>query len=172
MTTNDIELDYAYLTQQALRRVVRDVLSITKELGDVPGDHHFYIEFLTRAPGVNVSDGLLGAYPERMTIVLQHKFEDLQVHEDHFEVTLHFKGEPDRLIVPYDALTNFVDPSCDYALRFEPADAAEDAPAGDEEAPAPENTSSSAKKDESASDDASTPDTSAEVVSLDAFRKK
>ncbi|MCI5045183.1 MAG: ClpXP protease specificity-enhancing factor SspB, partial [Aquisalinus sp.] len=126
----------------------------------------------TRAPGVSVSDGLLGAYPERMTIVLQHKFENLQVHDDHFEVTLHFKGEPDRLVVPYDALTNFVDPSCDYALRFEPADA----PMGDEQADEPVAEMSvdepaEPQREETQAEEGSS-DASADVVSLDAFRKK
>ena len=172
MTTNDVELDYAYLTQQALRHVVRDVLSVTQELGDVPGDHHFYIEFLTRAPGVNVSEGLLGAYPERMTIVLQHKFENLQVYDDHFEVTLHFKGEPDRLVVPYDALTNFVDPSCDYALRFEPAQSpADEAPEEAAEA-MPDSDASAHKAGEDTQTEEASSDASADVVSLDAFRKK
>ncbi len=165
MTTNDIELDYAYLTQKALRTVVRDVLSITQELADVPGEHHFYIEFLTTAPGVDVSEDLLGAYPERMTIVLQHKFENLLVFDDHFEVTLHFKGMPDRLVVPFSALTNFVDASCDYALRFDTEVSAPTVDQVDDEAKREEGSI------ESVSDDPS--DTSgADVVSLDSFRKK
>ena len=166
MSDNDIQLDYPYLTQKALRHVVRDVLGITQELGDMPGEHHFYIEFMTTAPGVEVSDALLGAYPEKMTIVLQHKFDDLRVEEEHFEVTLHFKGVPDRLVIPFTAITNFVDPSCDYALRFE---AVEEPPAASE--PAAEEDASA--KEETASDDTEKPgDGGADVVSLDAFRKK
>ena len=173
MSTKDVELDYPYLTQQALRQVVRDVLRVTAELGDVPGEHHFYIEFLTRAQGVDVSDSLLGAYPERMTIVLQHKFEHLQVFDDHFEVTLHFKGEPDRLVVPFSAITNFVDPSCDFGLRFEPG-ATEGTESEDKtaevpgESAVPESEAETAATDEAEGSD----DASADVVSLDAFRKK
>ena len=162
MSDKDIELDYAFLTQKALRGVVRDVLSLTEEIGDMPGDHHFYIEFLTRAPGVEVSDALLGAYPEKMTIVLQHKFDDLRVFEDKFEVTLHFKGVPDRLIIPFEAVTNFVDPSVDYALRFEtavPERTAEEQEAAAEDTPPEAGDSPEAEG-------------SADVVSLDAFRKK
>ncbi len=164
MTTNDIELDYNYLTQQALRGVIRDVLHITSELNDVPGEHHFYIEFQTRAPGVEVSEDLLATYPERMTIVLQHKFENLVVGEDHFEVTLHFQGEADRLVIPYAAITNFVDPSCDFALHFEMDDIEiEELPEESEAQEAP----AAADTDENDAEEGS-----ADVVSLDSFRKK
>ncbi len=164
MTTNDIELDYNYLTQLALRGVIRDVLSITSELNDVPGEHHFYIEFQTRAPGVEVSKDLIATYPERMTIVLQHKFENLIVGEDHFEVTLHFQGEADRLVIPYAAITNFVDPSCDFALHFEMDDIEIE-----EVAEEPEEQETTASSEEEMND---TEDGSADVVSLDSFRKK
>ncbi len=165
---NDVELDYAYLSQQAMRGVVKKVLSITEELGNVPGEHHFYVEFMTTAPGVEVSDDLLGAYPERMTIVLQHKFENLLVADDHFEVTLHFKGLPDRLVIPFEAITNFVDPSCDVALRFD-ADLDAAPPEEDtEEMPAEEDASQDEATDANGNEETST----AEVVSLDSFRKK
>jgi hypothetical protein len=162
MSDKEIELDYGFLTQKALRQVVKDVLSITAELGDMPGDHHYYIEFLIRAPGVEVSDALLGAYPEKMTIVLQHKFDDLRVEDEHFEVTLHFKGVPDRLVIPFDAITNFVDPSVDYALRFEAVPLADEDEAEEETSEQPEEEETAAASEE----------TSADVVSLDSFRKK
>lgn len=174
MSENDIELDYGYLTQKALRGVIRDVLTITRDLGDVPGEHHYYIEFLTHAPGVSISKDLTEAYPERMTIVLQHKFEDLVVEEDHFEVTLHFKGVPDHLVIPYGAITAFVDPSVEFKLRFEPLTGEEDQ-AEDAEAEAPQKPEAQAEEaaaDKDRNDDDEPPEGGADVVSLDAFRKK
>ena len=118
--SDDAELDYAWLTQDALRGVVRSVLETTVALGMPPGEHHFYIEFLTTAPGVQVSDRLRAQYPERMTIVLQHQFEALEVDAEGFAVTLHFGGVADRLIVPFAAVTQFADPSASFALQFAP----------------------------------------------------
>ncbi|GGD01302.1 SspB family protein [Aquisalinus flavus] len=174
MTDTDIELDYAFLTQQALRGVIRDVLEITRDLGDVPGDHHFYIEFLTQAPGVTISPDLIKAYPERMTIVLQKKFENLVVDDDHFEVTLHFKGIPDHLVIPYAAITAFVDPSVEFKLRFEPVPF-DPSHTEQEELSAAELQGTSADDDGDNDDDppgGSAPDGGADVVSLDSFRKK
>ena len=171
MSDNEIQLDYAYLTQKALRSVVRDVLGITQELADTPGEHHFYIEFLTTAPGVEVSDALLGAYPERMTIVLQHKFDDLKVEAEHFEVTLHFKGVPDRLVIPFTAITNFVDPSCDYALRFEPGSSDKEEET-DTAASEQAHATSEAESDTDQEKAAQPNEGGADVVSLDSFRKK
>lgn len=116
---DDIELDYHFLTNNALKGVVRDVLALTQELGTAPGEHHFYVEFLTQAPGVSIPQRLLVDYPERMTIVLQHQFEALEVDDDHFEVTLYFKRQPARLIIPFDAVTSFADPSVQFGLRFD-----------------------------------------------------
>ena len=150
----DIEIDYDYLTQQALRRVVRDVLSMTEELGAAPGDHHFYIEFETQAEGVSIPDHLLTSYPSRMTIVLQHQFDDLEVRDDDFSVTLWFKGQQARLTVPFEAVTSFADPSVQFGLRF-------DAPAGERKsAPEPKEPLAEAAPQGAA------------VVQLDAFRKK
>ncbi len=169
---NDGELDYAYFMQQALRGVVRDVLKITQDLGAPPGAHHFYVEFSTTAPGVQISDHLRAQYPDRMTIVLQHQFEDLAVNADHFAVTLHFKGVPDSLVIPFDAVTQFADPSVNYALQFVPAetpvegDSPPEAQA-DGELDAAEDTAPDAP-----APDGDGPKGSAEVVSLDRFRKK
>ena len=115
----EIILDYSYLTQNALRRVIHDVLEITEQLGDVPGEHHFYIEFLTKAPGVEIADTLLENYPDRMTIVLQHSFDNLVVEEDHFEVSLKFDRTPYHLVIPFQAITKFIDPHTEFALQFE-----------------------------------------------------
>jgi uncharacterized protein len=126
------------LVQEALRGVVRKVLSDAAVHG-LPGEHHFYVSFRTDAPGVRISNRLREKYPEEMTIVLQHQFWDLGITEHSFEVGLHFSGVPERLLVPFEALTGFFDPSVQFGLKFElsavePADNDED---GDEVAPAP-----------------------------------
>ncbi|MEM9706365.1 MAG: ClpXP protease specificity-enhancing factor SspB [Pseudomonadota bacterium] len=153
---SDIELDYEFLqhkaVQNALRGVVADVLHVTAELGAAPGEHHFYIEFVTNADGVIMPADLKSAYPERMTIVLQHQFENLIVDRDLFSVTLWFKGKKADLTIPFAAVSGFADPSVQFELRFEVFEAI----SGDND------------EDGSASD----ADASADVVSLDAFRKK
>ncbi len=90
----------------------------------LPGDHHFYIAFKTDAPGVNLSDRLRQKYPEEMTVVLQHRFWELIVHNSFFEVKLTFDGVPERLVVPFDAIKVFFDPSVPYGLQFDDLDAA------------------------------------------------
>ena len=120
---------YDILAQDALRGVVRKVLAEVAKTG-LPGDHHFYITFETRAPGVRISSRMLAQYPEDMTIVLQHQYWDLSVTEHAFEVGLSFNGVPERLLVPFMAVKSFVDPSVQFGLQFESA-AAE---AGEDEA--------------------------------------
>lgn len=157
---SDIEFDYEYLTQRALKRVLFDVLTVTAELKQTPGEHHFYIEFATEAPGVDIPDHLREAYPERMTIVIQHQFDALEVSEEAFAVTLWFKGKPAHLTVPFDAVTSFADPSVSFGLRFvSEADASAD------------QTESSAEPEAKGEEDEEDP-TGGEVVSLDSFRKK
>lgn len=109
---------YDLHVQDALRGVVRKVLADVARDG-LPGDHHFYITFLTRHPGVRLSNRMRAEYPDEMTIVLQHQFWDLSVSETAFEVGLSFKGIPEKLVVPFDALTGFFDRSVDFGLRFE-----------------------------------------------------
>jgi hypothetical protein len=158
----DIELDYDYLAQRALRRVVRDALTITAEIGRAPGKHHFYIEFVTSAEGVDIPAELRTAYPDRMTIVLQHQFENLVVDDAQFAVTLWFKGKPARLIIPFDAISNFADPAVDFGLRFDAASASGEPAARTVPAPQPK-----------VADPVEPPRTAgADVVSLDKFRKK
>src|ERR1700739_4004547 len=98
------QIRYDLLTQQALRRVGRSVLTDAAKKG-VPGEHHFYITFDTKAAGVRISERLLGQYPEEMTIILQHQFWDLKVDDDEFEVGLSFGGVPEKLMVPFEAIT-------------------------------------------------------------------
>ena len=129
---------YDLLVQEALKGVVRKVLTDATVTG-LPGDHHFYVSFRTNDPGVRISQRLREKYPEEMTIVLQHQFWDLAVTEHTFEVGLSFSGIPERLLVPFDALTGFFDPSVQFGLKFdlsgaEPADNDEET---DEERPEP-----------------------------------
>jgi len=124
---------YDLLTQQALRAVVRRVLSDVAKSG-LPGEHHFYVTFDTRAPGVKLSARMREQYPEEMTIVLQHQFWDLAVSDAHFEVALSFSGVSEKLHVPLDAIKGFFDPSVQFGLQFETQTEAKDAPA---EKPAP-----------------------------------
>ena len=108
---------YDILTQEALRGVVRTVLTDAAAKG-LPGEHHFYINIDTRAEGVKISPRLAAQYPEEMTVVLQHQFWDLSVHDDVFEVGLSFNGIPERLIVPLAAIKGFFDPSVQFGLQF------------------------------------------------------
>jgi hypothetical protein len=191
MSTDHIRYDL--LVRDALRGVVRRVVSDVAKNG-LPGDHHFYISFDTRTPGVRISPRLREQYPEEMTIVLQHQFWDLSADDDILQVGLSFGGVPERLIVPFEALKGFFDPSVQFGLEFEPAAAAEaqseDADAAPTRpsvpaagAPVPASAKPRRGKRESASapdapaerpDDGGPikQDGGAEVVRLDRFRKK
>ena len=161
---------YDILAQDALRGVVRKVLSEVSRTG-LPGEHHFYVSFLTRAPGVRISSRLLSQYPEEMTIVIQHQFWDLTVTEQAFEVGLSFNGVPERLLVPFSALKGFLDPSVQFGLQFDTAAAAPAAatpappPAVATPRPAPVAVPDPEPEPPTAGGDA-------QIVSLDAFRKK
>jgi len=165
MATDHIRYDV--LARDALRGVLRRVLTDAAEHG-LPGDHHFFITFLSTAEGVKLSPRLLAQYPEEMTVILQHQFWDLTVTEDRFEVGLSFGGIAERLVVPFNSIKSFFDPSVQFGLQFEPADApAANLPA----VPAPTAptvpTPAIENKDEPAK-----PSDGAEVVRLDRFRKK
>jgi hypothetical protein len=117
---------YDILTQEALRGVVRTVLSDAASNG-LPGEHHFFITFDPRAEGVQLSKRMREQYPEEMTVVLQHQFWDLTVDEDRFEVGMSFGGVPEKLIVPFAAILRFVDPSVQFGVQFEQLGTADDA---------------------------------------------
>jgi uncharacterized protein len=119
--TAEREIDYEALAQSAMRGIVRTVLTRVAKSG-LPGEHHFYIAFKTGAPGVVLSKRLKAKYPEEMTIVLQHRFRDLIVGDDRFEVELAFDGIPERLRVPFAAVKVFFDPSVPYGLQFDEVD--------------------------------------------------
>ena len=125
MTTGERHIDYEALAQDALRKIVRSVLIHVAKSG-LPGEHHFYIAFNTKAPGVGLSARLKEKYPDEMTIVLQHRFWDLNVSDERFEVKLTFDGIPEHLIVPFAAIKVFFDPSVPYGLQFEGSDLAGD----------------------------------------------
>ncbi|MEW6257579.1 MAG: ClpXP protease specificity-enhancing factor SspB [Pseudomonadota bacterium] len=129
------QIRYDLLAQDALRGVVRRVLADVARDG-LPGDHHFFIAFDTRAPGVKLSQRMREKYPEEMTIVLQHQFWDLIVSDTAFEVGLSFGGIPERLSVPFSALKGFFDPSVKFGLQFELVEDAAPAPAEGEVQPA------------------------------------
>ena len=110
---------YDLLTQQALRAVVRRVLGDVAKTGSLPGEHHFYVTFDTRAPGVKISSRLRAQSPEEMTVVLQHQFWNLTVTDTYFEVALSFNGVSEKLHVPLDTVKGFFDPSVQFGLQFE-----------------------------------------------------
>jgi uncharacterized protein len=162
---------YDILAQEALRGVMRTVLTDAARKG-LPGEHHFKITFTTTAPGVQLSDRMRAQYPEAMTIILQHQFWDLVVDDDGFEVGLSFGGVPERLVVPFDAITAFFDPAVQFGFQFETidADAAGKAPASPSAAESrPEPSPSPAAAKEPSTDGQGG---GAEVVRLDRFRKK
>lgn len=167
---------YDILAQDALRGVVRKVLSEVART-TLPGDHHFFITFVTTAPGVRVSTRLLAQYPEEMTIVLQHQYWDLVVTEHAMEVGLSFNGIPERLLIPFAAVKQFADPSVGFKIEFNMALAPRVAEPAAEPAPVvalekkPEAVAAKETK-EKPKEDAAAPASAAQVVSLDAFRKK
>jgi len=169
---------YDLLAQTALRGVVRTVLADAAKNG-LPGDHHFKITFNTLAPGVRLSERMRTQYPQSMTIVLQHQFWDLAVGDNVFEVGLSFGGAPERIMVPFDAVTAFFDPAVQFGLQFETEesqaaayDVGAEAKDKDEEPRLPAQA-----KPESLPAPAPEPESDgtgggAEVVRLDRFRKK
>lgn len=154
---------YDILAQEALRGVVRKVLSEVAKTG-LPGEHHFFISFMTRAPGVRLSEKLLGQYDKEMTIVIQNQYWDLKVTEVGFEVGLSFDGIPETLVIPFSAIKGFFDPSVQFGLQFDPATASGGAVV--------EADSDEAVEAEAASSTPGNEKPGEKVVSLDAFRKK
>ncbi|TKW67697.1 MAG: hypothetical protein DI616_05120 [Paracoccus denitrificans] len=111
-------IDYGGLMHRAMQGLIAEVLQRVADNG-LPGEHHFFITFDTREDGVDIADWLRERYPSEMTIVIQHWYENLIVDDDHFEVTLNFGNSPERLVIPFDAMRTFVDPSVEFGLRFE-----------------------------------------------------
>jgi uncharacterized protein len=155
---------YDKMIEGALRGVVRDALALVSREG-LPSDHHFYIGFATREPGVELPASLLARFPEEMTIVIQHQFWDLKVDDDSFSVVLSFQRQPERLVIPFAAIKSFADPSVNFALEFA-APATAEQPAAEAEAPTLPAPLGAGPKDEKEER------TTGEVVTLDAFRKR
>lgn len=162
-------LRYDKMVEDALRGVVRDAIEITARDG-LMGDHHFYITFHTRFPGIKLPDYILARHPDEMTIVLQHQFWGLEVDDEAFEVTLSFSGVSERLRVPFAAITGFADPSAKFGLQFqvEEGDDDEDEDTEIVEFTADPGVFSRDDKD----DDRPAASEDGKVVTLDAFRKK
>lgn len=192
-------LRYDLMVQDALKGVVRKILTEAARDG-LPGEHHFYVTFRTGAPGVRLSQRLREKHPDEMTIVLQHQFWDLNVSDHAFEVGLSFSGVPERLLVTFDAITTFFDPSVQFGLKFETQETEEVAPEPEpEDKPAPvparivpaglpavkkvepdtprgaaKEAAKPARAAEAGPDDSEDKEEAggAQVVSLDSFRKK
>jgi hypothetical protein len=154
-------IDYGKLMHRAMRGLIQNVLNGVRDHG-LPGEHHFFITFDTTHPEVSIANWLSDRYPEEMTVVMQHWFDDLEVDDDGFAVTLNFGDAPERLRIPYDAIQTFVDPSVEFGLRFDSHEAEED-----DDGPEPPDDDGPGKvktiKD--------SPPRDAEVVRLDSFRK-
>ena len=155
-------IPYDEIVQDALRAVVGRVLGEVEQTGGLPGEHHFYITFNTRMPGVSIPKHLLERFPQEMTIVIQNRFWDLKVGDDGFTVGLSFGGVPATLRVPFAAVTQFHDPAVEFALTFQ-SNASDEPP---EEHEAAQNDSPEGAAAEPAKDDGSN------VVSVDFTRKK
>ena len=150
------EIDYGYLMHNAMRGLIKQVLRQIERDGELPGHHHFFITFDTTNPDVQIAEWLTERYPEEMTVVVQHWFDNLNVDDDGFSITLNFGDSPEPLYIPYDAIRTFVDPSVEFGLRFETqedTDEEEDEEIAPHEAPVEPDHAD------------------AEVVSLDSFRK-
>lgn len=148
------KIDYGNLMHQAMRGLIQRVLEDVAKNG-LPGQHHFFITFDTMHPDVEIADWLSDRYPDEMTVVMQHWFDNLEVTDEGFSVTLNFGDSPEPLYIPYDAIRTFVDPSVEFGLRFETHEDGD--PEDDDPFEGPED------------DDAQPRD--AEILSLDKFRK-
>lgn len=153
-------IDYGGMMHRAMQGLIADVLRAVASEG-LPGEHHFFITFDTRDPDVEMADWLRERYPEEMTIVIQHWFDNLEISPDGFNITLNFGNSPEPLYIPFDALRTFVDPSVEFGLRFETQneDDDEDEIEEDEDDDTPDPPKGDAPKG------------GAEVVSLDKWRK-
>lgn len=154
-------IPYDVLIERSLRTVIRDVLEDVNKNG-LPGNHHFYITLSTTHPGVIMPDYLKQQYPESITVVLQHQFEGLAISDTSFEVWLTFRSAPERMVVPYGAITDFTDPEAQFRLQFQTTDE-EDEIEGAPTAP---------KGNDSTTESSTSSVVRENVISLDAFRPK
>ncbi|MGB1235077.1 MAG: SspB family protein [Planktomarina sp.] len=163
-------IEYGNLMHNAMRGLIQQVLQEVLDHGDLPGEHHFFITFDTLHPDVEIADWLSDRYPGEMTIVMQHWYDNLEVTDQGFAVTLNFGDSPEPLYIPYNAIKTFVDPSVEFGLRFETEEGEDD----DDNSPVelvrdePDVAAELTAKEEPADESEKQ---SADVVSLDAFRK-
>ena len=151
------QIDYGNLMHNAMRSLIQDVLAEVKTNG-LPGEHHFFITFDTNHGEVEMAPWLRERYPTEITVVMQHWYDDLEVRDDGFSVTLNFGDTPEHLVIPYEAILTFVDPSVEFGLKFESS--VEEESTEDQGIPtSDEDTRDNVKKD------------TGEIVSLDSFRK-
>jgi hypothetical protein len=170
MTTGGI--DYGELMQAALKGVMRAALEIAAKEG-LPDQHHFYITFKTNHPGVNVASHLKPQYAEEMTVVMQHQFENLEIDDEGFQVSLRFNRRPELLFIPFEAVTAFVDPAVNFALHFQQQDGDGSASFGDSTPQADRAEKTPGSDDDPGPDDGNDGAPSGStVVSLDSFRNK
>ena len=146
-------IDYGNLMHRAMRGLIQTVLSDVSKNG-LPGAHHFFITFDTNTDGVEMADWLRSRYPDEMTVVIQNWFEDLIVTDDGFSITLNFGDNPEHLVIPFDAVRTFVDPSVEFGLRFE------------------QHEEDDSEDGEDDPDDDPPPQQDAQIVRLDKFRKQ
>ena len=149
-------IDYGNLMHRAMRGLIQTVLKDVAANG-LPGAHHFFITFDTTHPGVEIADWLRDRYPTEMTVVIQHWFENLIVTDEGFSVTLNFGNHPEPLVIPFDSVRTFVDPSVEFGLRFETHEDEDDEEDEDDDGP---------------DDDPTPPQHDAQIVRLDKFRKQ
>ena len=151
------EIDYGNLMHNAMRSLIQDVLSEVKSNG-LPGEHHFFITFDTNHADVEMAHWLKERYPTEITVVMQHWYDDLEVRDDGFSVTLNFGDTPEHLTIPYESILTFVDPSVEFGLRFESSEEGDNAEETEVFDPDEANTDKSEKE-------------TGQIVSLDSFRK-
>ena len=151
-------INYAQMMQKAMQGLMIDVLKKTS-INGLPGNHHYFISFKTKSEGVKVADWIKERYPEEMTIVIQHWFDNLDVNDKCFSITLNFGDNPENLIIPWDSILTFVDPSVEFGLRFE----SEENKDNDIHEEIPESNMIEIEEEEN---------NIAEIVNLDNFRKK
>ena len=150
-------INYAQMMQKAMQGLMIDVLKKTS-INGLPGNHHYFISFKTKSEGVIVADWIKERYPEEMTIVIQHWFDNLNVNDNYFSITLNFGDNPENLTIPWDSILTFVDPSVEFGLRFED----EENKDNDTHDEIPESNMVVIEEE----------DNVAEIVNLDSFRKK
>ena len=150
-------INYAQMMQKAMQGLMIDVLKKTS-INGLPGNHHYFISFKTKSEGVIVADWIKERYPEEMTIVIQHWFDNLDVNDKCFSITLNFGDNPENLTIPWDSILTFVDPSVEFGLRFE----GEENKDNDTHEEIPESNMVVIEEE----------DNVAEIVNLDSFRKK